>query len=108
MTKTDEQTNRFTTVANRKINHEGRIGYTWRLFPEEAKALDAAIAKAGYTDRTSWFREEVLGLPPHERKTAPKKEKPAKKAKKEKPAKKAKKTGARTSKADIGPAPEAA
>jgi hypothetical protein len=105
----DEETNlRYQEVAERKLNHEGRIGYTWRFFPNEAQALDARIAKDGYSDRTSWFREVVLKLPPHERATKAAVAKP-KKAKGKKAAKKAaaKPKGVRKSKADIGPAVDA-
>ena len=63
---------RFMDTKERTTGKDGRIGYTWRFFPDEAKALDEKVEKSGYTDRTAWFREKVLGLPPLERKTKPK------------------------------------
>lgn len=120
MSKTPETETetRYQPVSDRKVNHEGRIGYTWRFLPHEAEALDARVAKDGYSDRTSWFREVVLKLPPHERRSAAKEEKPSKKGKKAakkaaaKPAKakKVKKAAASAvtpSKADIQAQPEA-
>lgn len=70
---------RFMETKARTVGEDGRIGYTWRFTPEEAKELDRRVEKDGYTDRTAWFREEVLGLPALERKT-PKKAEKAKKA----------------------------
>src|SRR5581483_10414173 len=105
----EENTTRYTTVGDRKVNHEGRIGYTWRFFPEEAAALDARIAKDGYTDRTSWFREVVLKLPKLERKAAaPKKPAKAKKSKKAAKGGEAPAKPVRRSKADIGAPADAA
>jgi hypothetical protein len=70
---------RFMDKKKRKVGEDGRIGYTWRLLPEEAAALDALVEKNDYADRTAWFRERVLHLAPLVRAT---KEKPAKKPKK--------------------------
>jgi hypothetical protein len=77
---------RYMETKARTVGEDGRIGYTWRFLPEEAKALDAIVAKSDYTDRTAWFREEVLGLPALVREKKEPKAKPAK-AKKGKKAK---------------------
>ena len=89
---------RYWDTTKRKVGDDGRIGYTWRLTPDEADKLDSMVEKGGYSDRTAWFREKVLGLPALVRSTKPKKsaKKPAKKAKAKS------KKPVRKSKADIG------
>ena len=78
---------RYSDVKARSVGEDGRIGYTWRFFPEEARALDKIVADSGYQDRTAWFREKVLKLPPLVRESKAKKEKPAKAKKAAKKAK---------------------
>lgn len=89
-------------MSKRTFGEDDKAGYTWRLDKDEIKALERAVEKSGARDRTEWFRVEVLGLKPRERKT---REKKATKKAAKKPA--AKRSTARKSKADIGPAEEA-